>query len=398
MNSTEYANHILTQLLQANVAFRAPPLSEMQKRNAGAIMKEIVVQRLSSGGTLIESQKGSRYSWDSGIILSRNSRVGVGFWSNMPSSQIISLQQIMFEKSAVFLFCHFDVENGLFHAWAIPDSVAIKSIVTIPDGQSGLKTLYIEVGKHRFKHANYSPDLEPFYRQVELTTAELESLTAGVKQDSAAKELSNTPVEDDVDDADFEVADDERYSEATVDFVSALPSHTTDKEWHKRNRERYQQVLRSPTSSLVESLRTNCIAELDADVANTTHNISVLKKNDFGRGGFYQHYWAAFYDPESGSKTKSCQLFLILFGSQRLFRYGFSFGRDCDSYKQNLHKALSENVERVCKYLREASPDVQVALSETEEQKGMEATEFASLLMSSITENSILTGAEPITI
>jgi hypothetical protein len=75
MNSIDYANQILNQLSLASAGFRAPPLNEMQKRNAGAIIKAIVSQRLASSGAPIDSQKGSRYAWDGGIILNRNSRV-----------------------------------------------------------------------------------------------------------------------------------------------------------------------------------------------------------------------------------------------------------------------------------------------------------------------------------
>lgn len=191
MNSIDYSNQVLNQLSQGNGVFQAPPLVEIQKRNAGTIMRAIVTQRLAFGGAPVDTQKGSQYAWNGGIILNRNSRVGVGFWTNIPSSQITSLQQVMARKNAVFLFCHFDIEKGLLHAWAVPDSVTFKSIVTIPDGQSGLKTLYIEVEKHRFKQASYSPDLAPFYRLLVLTQTERDSLTSGIKQDLAAKELAN---------------------------------------------------------------------------------------------------------------------------------------------------------------------------------------------------------------
>ena len=396
MNSSDFASQVLNQMSQANIAFKAPPLNEMQKRNAGAVMKEVILQRLASSGATIEGQKGSRFSWNDGVVLNRNSRVGLGFWSSIPSTQIVNLQQAMAGKPATFLLCHFDVENGALHTWAVPNDVAMKSIATIPDGSSRHKTLYIEIGKHRFKNASFSPDLEPYYQKIDLTSVEIDALASGVKQDLAARELANASDSVDPDDDEAQLDDDELYSEATVAFVSSLPLHTSDKEWHQQNRDVYRQVLRLPTSALVESLRNNYIEELDSGVASTSKNISVLNKNDYGRGGFYQHYWAAFYDPAVGSKTKSCQLFFILFGGERTFRYGFSFGNYCQSYIQKLHQAISGNRSEVVGYLSQAPSDVIVSLSEAEDRKTLTSAEFTALLTSA--NESTLTGDEPISV
>ncbi len=160
-----------------------------------------------------------------------------------------------------------------------------------------------------------------------------------MKQDNAAKELSNSRIDDEDDDAEASPIDDEFFSEATVVFVKELASRTNDKEWHIQNHDRYQAVLRKPSSVLLEQLRADPIASLAPDVANTRYNISSLKKNDYGQGGYNDHFWAAFFDPSSGSKTKSCQLFFILRSQERLFRYGFAFGNYCSDYIQKLHHA-----------------------------------------------------------
>lgn len=398
MNSSEFSDRVLDHLALATNAFVPPPLNEMQKRNAGAVMKEIVVQRLGAGGTPIERQKNSRYKWEGGIILNRNSRVGNGFWSNIPPSQLADLNRLMPAGPSIFLFCHFDVEEAVLHTWAVPDTVALSAITTIPENQSGMRTLYIDVSEHRLSNASEATDLKPFYRLISLTQVEVESLAAGIKQDVAARELSDKSTDEETDDTEAFSADVELYSEATVEFVSALASHTTDKSWHQRNRERYQQVLREPTSFLVESIRVNYIANLDSKVANTKRNISVLQKNDFGRGGFYDHYWAAFYDPPSGSKTKSCQLFIILLSSERLFRYGFSFGNYCDKYIQNLHRVLSANATDICEYLRSAPPGIIISISEDESVRGMDVEQFISLLTHSDANASRLNGTEPVSI
>ena len=46
MNSAELSSLALTQIDSAEAPFRAPALSEKQKRNAGRVMREIISQRL----------------------------------------------------------------------------------------------------------------------------------------------------------------------------------------------------------------------------------------------------------------------------------------------------------------------------------------------------------------
>ncbi len=120
-------------------------------------------------------------------------------------------------------------------------------------------------------------------------------------------------------------------------------------------------MLRDPTNRLVEELRSNYIQELDPKVSNTTRNVSVLRKNDFGRGGYYGHYWAAFYDPAAVSKTKSCQLLFGLSGKTREFNFGFAFGINCDAYVTKLNSAINANRKAVADYFQSAPADLQVS-------------------------------------
>jgi hypothetical protein len=182
-----------------------------------------------------------------------------------------------------------------------------------------------------------------------LTAEEVNAIAAAIKQDAASKEVIASDEEEEDD-----LAPDLNYSQATVDYVLALCDHTSDGVWHKKNKSRFQQVLRDPTTRLVESLRTSYIQDLDADVANTTNNVSKLKKNDWGQGGYYDHYWAAFYDPFAESKTQSCQLFLGLLGKQHEFNYGFAFGHKCEEYIEKLGKVINENRSEVAAYLETA--------------------------------------------
>lgn len=159
-----------------------------------------------------------------------------------------------------------------------------------------------------------------------------------------------------------------------------LPSRTNDGEWHALNKDRYERVLRDPTQVLVESLRSTYISQLDPAVATTTYNISKLKKNDYGQGGYHDHYWAAFFDPEAGSKIKSCQLFIRFLGQQRLVRYGFAFGNDCERYKANLRAAIEANRVAVQQYLLASPKGTLVRPGESDDVVGEGARVFATKL------------------
>lgn len=377
MNSAELAANALSQLELNEIAFNPPELDEKAKRNAGRTMQEIVCQRLQAGGERLTKQRGSRYTWRGGIILNRNNRSGGGFWTNVPPSQLEDLRRVMADHPAIFLFAYFEPSLNTLHAWAIPDDVAIRTLTTIPVNQSGSKTVYIKVNEQRIKDALDSPDLRPYYKKITLSEIEVEALVAGIKQDSAAKEL-DAAVEDEDDGIEAETSD--YYTQDSVDFLLQLPQHTSDGDWHSANRVRYEQTLRDPTRVLVESLRANYVARLDPEVAATNRNISILKKNDYGQGGYQDHYWAAFYDPAAGSKIKSCQLFFRMLGALCQFRYGFAFGNDCGEYAANFKSAVSNSMVAVKEYLLTAPSGTVVRPSEPDEAEGVDARVFAAQL------------------
>lgn len=353
IDSSELSKQILQQIAQMPANFVAPPIEEKLRRNAGRVMQEIIRQRLQSGGTELIQQKNSRYAWGDGVILNRNSRVGDLFWTNLPPAQITDLMQVASEKPAVFLFCFFDMEDKKVDCWALPDKLAFRSFATITVSQSGPKNIVIDRATNRLRNAGDSPDLTPYFQSVSLTAEEVNAIAAAIKQDAASKEVIASDEEEEED-----LAIDLEYSQATVDYVLALCDHTSDGVWHKKNKSKFQQVLRDPTNRLVESLRTSYIQKLDTDVANTTNNVSKLKKNDWGQGGYYDHYWAAFYDPSAESKTQSCQLFLGLLGKQREFNYGFAFGHKCEKYIEQLGKAINEKRSEVAAYLKTAPAEM----------------------------------------
>ena len=159
-----------------------------------------------------------------------------------------------------------------------------------------------------------------------------------------------------------------------------LPDHISDGAWHDENKDRYDRVLRTPTVEVIEELRIQYVRKLDTTVAETKRNLSILKKNDYGQGGYYDHYWAAFYDREAKSKTKSCQLFFRMLGKQRVCRYGFALGNYCEEYIANLHAAIRENVQSVVDYVTNAPDNTVFRIDASDDDRGRSKHEFVQII------------------
>lgn len=171
-----------------------------------------------------------------------------------------------------------------------------------------------------------------------------------------------------------------------MDFVTELPQHTNDVQWHTENKRRYEQVLRDPTRDFVEQLRDEFVQTLSPEVAAGKRHLSILNKNDYGQGGYHDHYWFAFYDPEAGSKIKSCQLFFRLLGTEQVWRYGFSMGNYCDDYIARLHQALSDRIEAVVAYVRSAPEGTLFRVDFGDSDRDYSPTGFADTLAAPITD------------
>jgi hypothetical protein len=134
---------------------------------------------------------------------------------------------------------------------------------------------------------------------------------------------------------------------------------------------------------LVEALRDNYIERLSPEVAGGKRHLSILKKNDYGKGGYHDHYWFAFYDPSAGSKTKSVQLYFRMIGSEQVWQYGFAMGNYCEEYIGRLRSALLENPDAAAEYVRNAPSETSVRLwSGDDNEARMTPNEFADTLVS----------------
>jgi hypothetical protein len=162
--------------------------------------------------------------------------------------------------------------------------------------------------------------------------------------------------------------------------MTELPGHVNDAKWHDANTDRYNEVLRDPTRRLVEMLRSEYMERLSPEVAGGKRPLSILKKNDYGKGGYYDHYWCAFYDPKATSKTKSVQLFFHLRGRAEKWGYGFSMGNYCEEYMERLRSAWQRAPDAVASYIETAPAESMIFITHEGKEKPLEPMRFAAML------------------
>ncbi|MCH8043552.1 MAG: DUF2461 family protein [Planctomycetes bacterium] len=377
MNHEEYSRAVLDSLREPPVEIPLIETEEARRNNAARCMTDFFCNRLSANGEVPRRIKHTTFQWMDGLVTLRNARVTDHHWSTLQVKVAEQLHHEAETKPVVYILLCWAISDGKLHVWAIPEDVAHVAFAEIPAGRDGTyKTVEVFPDTHLMRNAPHAPDLSPYYVQCDLLDEELTKLVESIKIDRAAKRADQDHDEI-AGDSDSEIADDEAtpfFTTATVEFLKELPDHVQDAEWHEEQKLRYQRVLRDPARSLVEALRKQYIERLSPEVAGGKRHLSILKKNDYGKGGYHDHYWFAFYDPRIGSKTRSVQFFFRMIGSERVWRYGFGMGNYCDEYAERLQLAFRSNPDAAAEYIRQAPPEVRVRLSLTKRTRLAENT------------------------
>jgi hypothetical protein len=377
---SQYAAKILDTLAMTPSTMPSTRIDEDKTRNAAACMTAFVCARLASQGAQPESIQQTTFQWSNGLFNVRNT-VKDHLWTNLRPTFTEHFRELSTDKPSAYIMLAWPPNEDTFHVWVIPGGIVHTALPQIPYGKvKDKQTLRILPGKNVFERCEGSPDLSIFYRSVTWSKGEKAKLIEAVKIDEAARsrnrgESDDSSIETDPDE--LQASDTPGFTTATVEYVLQLPAHATDGAWHTKTKERYQAVLRGPCNALVEMLRTGYIERLSPEVAGGTRHLSILKKNDYGKGGYHDHYWFGFYDPAAGSKTKSVQLFFHLLGLKKKWGYGFSMGNYCAEYIERLLTAISDDRQSVADYAEKAPADTLVRVMTGFDEKGFSPVEFA---------------------
>ena len=348
MNDQAYAHQILASLQLPPTTLPSIKIDDSRRNNAGRCMTARACQRLSQGGEPPEHVRHTTYGWKGEYSLCGTHASATIIGLRRRDRLVNSLHELAQSQAVVYLLLHWNVDECVLHAWAVPEDVAFDALTKLHRNiRSDSKTVEVGIDDHQLKNAPGAPSFAPYYTRATLTDAEQAKLLEAIKTDDNIKREEAGSEEEYTDGAAGEVTDREVTAAATkpmsnpcrvsqtstlVTFLLELPKHTEDGSWHERNKQLYERVLRDPSRAVVEDLRTKYIQRLNPAVAGGKRHLSILKKNDYGQGGYYSHYWFAFYDPAAGSKTKSVQLFVVFHGGEHVCAYGLGMGDYCAEY------------------------------------------------------------------
>ena len=399
MNHFEFSTSILNGLARPSADGAVISIDDRRTKNAARCMTTLACSRLSHSGEQPRHLRHSLFEWNGGVIGLRNSRVADQFWTNLMASVLEDLHSSASTKPVAYLFLHWDLEEGVIHAWAIPEEILYAAAADMPiDPVYGRRTVLISPEDHQLKNSPNAPTFAPYYSRLELNQVEREKLLEAIKTDDNVKvqrlapelpigaelidDVSNSPTTE-LDDDTSDDQDAAGYTQATVQFILDLPKHESDAIWHEKNKRRYAAVLRDPSQRIVDELRAKFIQRLSPAVAGGKRHLSILKKNDYGKGGYHDHYWYAFYDPATGSKTKSVQLYVRFLGRERVWRYGLAMGNYCEEYLDRLATVFDANRPAIADYFRQAPADTLIRLYSATDSIQYSPAEFAALLAAS---------------
>jgi len=93
--------------------------------------------------------------------------------------------------------------------------------------------------------------------------------------------------------------------------------------FYKENVDAFRKNLEQPFKELMKLVAQKLPEPISATLETKKGTISKIQKNDYGKGGAWDHYWGAFY-PKGGKRIKDAQLFVGM-NSTRL-DFGFYIG------------------------------------------------------------------------
>lgn len=193
-----YSTNILEALAQSPEA--APPLTikETSTRNTAKHMRAVLANRLSSTGPRAEKRKRTTYQWNQGIIFFRNA-VREDLWTNIQMNLVDALHEEATHLPVTFLMAAWNSSLSEMHIWAIPEEIIQNALSTIPLNQDGInKTIRILPDRQLIEKCDHSPDLQPYYLQLELTAEEQAQLMKADQVDQQNRsQKKNNPTEDD---------------------------------------------------------------------------------------------------------------------------------------------------------------------------------------------------------
>ena len=187
MVSQPYSAKILSAVSQSPTENPSVEIDKDTSHNAASCMIAILCNRLATAAKIPTNVGRTTFHWDGGIINIRNA-VKPHFWTNLRVNWAKEFHASVGSRPAVFLMAYWQPGKGILHVWAVPEPVMFDALPRLPVGKIKEKrSVEIKTNAHRFEKCEASPDLQPYYRPLELTPAELDVVNEGHKTDKQVK-------------------------------------------------------------------------------------------------------------------------------------------------------------------------------------------------------------------
>jgi len=124
------------------------------------------------------------------------------------------------------------------------------------------------------------------------------------------------------------------FSARTFNLLAGL-NKTPTKEFYIEHREEFASDLEEPFQRLFKLVVDRLPKEITARLETENRLFSRILKNDWGRGGAWDHYWGALY-PKGGKRIETAQLYVRI--NPVDLSFGFGFGTYGSSEKERFIK------------------------------------------------------------
>ncbi len=129
------------------------------------------------------------------------------------------------------------------------------------------------------------------------------------------------------------------FTPETFGFFDGI-AETPTKVFYAANKQAFKEAVEAPFRLLFRRIVDALPASI-TDVMDTKHDLfSRIPKNDFGRGGTWDYYWAALHLPDA-SRIESPQLYMWM--NRDHLGLGFAFGTRRSDYEERFMQHLDDD-------------------------------------------------------
>ena len=144
------------------------------------------------------------------------------------------------------------------------------------------------------------------------------------------------------------------FSLATFELLAELSDNPTN-DYYQSKREAFVKELEQPFKQLMKDIAAQIPEEIEERMETQKKLFSSIPKNDYGQGGAWDFYWAAFYQ-KGGKRTASAQLSMWI--NEEVLEFGFYIGNYGKKQRQRFIENCQQNFEALI-------PIVEVLLSDS---------------------------------